>query len=489
MKRQTYAELQYPEGMLSIIRNGLDPAETSKSVIIIGAGLSGLVAASLLKQAGHQVTILEGNSRIGGRVLTLREPFTEGNYLDVGAMRIPENHALVLEYIKQFQLPLNRFINATPRDVIFVNNVLTTREVYEENPDILQFPVAPEEKGKTATELLLEATKPFVDLYAISTPEEQEELREEYGDYSMGEFLQFNPLGPSLSLPAIRMINVMLGIEGFPEFAFLDILTDIVYPIFSEDLKFYEIDGGNDRLPLSFFPQLQNDIKFNQKVIRIAQNDNGVRVQARNPVTGEISQYNGDYVIATVPFTVFQFIDVIPYNSIPFEKWQVIRELYNVPAVKIGVQFKRRFWEANGIGNAISDRPTRFSYIPSHNIGSEGPAVLLASYSWGADAELWTSLSFSELVYTLLKDLAKIYGDVVYTEFQNAVGFDWSENPYSVGCFTLFTPRQQEEFEEIIRRPEGRIHFAGEHTSSFHGWMEGAIESGIRAAFEVNLRE
>ncbi|WP_408010318.1 flavin monoamine oxidase family protein [Pseudalkalibacillus sp. A8] len=489
LKKEDFFSLKYPDDLLSIIRYGLKKTGTSKSVMIIGGGLSGLVAASLLKQAGHQVTILEGNNRIGGRILTIRQPFTPGNYLDVGAMRLPENHALVFEYIKRFQLPLNEFINSTPQDLIFVNNVLTTRKVYEQNPDILQFPVAPEEKGKTAAELFLAATQPFIDLYTKSTPEEQEALKEEYADYSMGEYLQFNPLGPSLSVPAIRMISVMLGIEGFPEFSFIDILIDIVYPIFSKDLKFYEIQGGNDLLPLSFLPQLQENIRYNQKVIQITQNHNGVHVQARNPSTGKISEYQGDYIITTVPYPVFQFIDVHPYHSLSFEKWQAIRELINVTAVKIGIEFKNRFWEKYGQGNAISDLPTRFSYIPSHNIGSGGPGVLLASYSWGDDATLWTSLSGNELVRTLLKDLAKVYGNVVYTEFLQAVWFDWSENPYSAGCFTLFTPRQELEFAEVIRRPEGRIHFAGEHTSSFHGWIEGAIESGIRTAFEVNGRE
>ncbi|MFW0781200.1 FAD-dependent oxidoreductase [Rossellomorea marisflavi] len=65
---------------------------------------------------------------------------------------------------------------------------------------------------------------------------------------------------------------------------------------------------------------------------------------------------------------------------------------------------------------------------------------------------------------------------------------NWSVNPFSAGCFTLFTPGQETDFADYIQHPEGRLHFAGEHTSSFHGWMEGAIESGIRAAYELNER-
>ncbi|SFF57129.1 monoamine oxidase [Halobacillus alkaliphilus] len=488
MTVRTDEVLNYPDQMLSIIKNGLERKDYSKKVLIIGAGMAGLVAASLLKRAGHHVTLLEGSDRIGGRVYTVRKPFTPGNYIDVGAMRIPDNHELVLEYSRRYLLPLHPFINSSPVDLIYVNNVLTTRKVYEENPDILQFPVNDNEKGRTATNLFLEAVQPFLDLYSNSSPEEQKRLKAEYAHYSMGEFLEFNPIGKPLSTYTIRSIGVMLGLEGFPEFSFVDILTDIIYPIFGKSERFFEIEGGNDRLPYSFVPELLHEIRLNRKVERIYQSSQGVRIQARDRVSGTWHHYEGDYGIVTVPFPVFQFIDVFPYHSISFEKWQIIRELINVPAVKIGIEFRHRFWEKAGVGNAISDQPSRFSYIPSQGIGTGGPAVLLASYSWGQDAILWASLPHDEMVRELLNDLSKIYGKIVYQEFMTAFSYNWSLDEYSAGAFTLFLPGQGQDFSEVIRQPEGRLHFAGEHTSSFHGWLEGAIESGIRTAYEINNR-
>ncbi|MCA1055536.1 flavin monoamine oxidase family protein [Rossellomorea aquimaris] len=485
-----YDDLNYPNDLLSIVRDGLPKAEYHpKRVLILGGGMSGLVAASLLKQAGHKVTILEGNDRIGGRVYTVREPFTCGNYLDFGAMRIPENHELVFEYIKRFNLPVNRFLNSTPQDMLFVNNVLVSKKEYRRNPEILRFPLEGEEKGKNAAELFLEATRPFFDVYSASTLEQKDELKKKYSSYSMGDYLLDNPFGKSLSENAVRKIAVMLGIEGFPDFSFIDIITDIIYPIFSGNIKFYEITGGNDQLPRSFINGLQKEIKLNRKVEKIIQDDGGVSVKTMNPVTGKQSRYTGDYAIVTMPFTVLQFVDIVPYDSVSFKKWQAIREVNNIQAVKIGIEFKSRFWEKMGYGNITSDLPLKFTYIPSHGIGSDGPGVLLASYSWGSDAVLWNSLSDKELVRLVLKDLAKIYGNIVYTEFLQAVWFNWGQNPYSAGCFTLFTPQQQKNFDEFTRKPEGRLHFAGEHTSSFHGWMEGAVESGIRTAYEIHHRK
>ncbi|UOR13028.1 flavin monoamine oxidase family protein [Halobacillus amylolyticus] len=488
MNSRSEEQLTYPEGMVNIIRDGLQLAKTPKKVIIAGAGMSGLVSASLLKRAGHHVTVLEGNDRIGGRVFTLRQPFTQGNYIELGAMRIPGTHALVCEYIKRFRLPINPFINSSPLDLIFVNNILTTRKHYEQYPEVLQFPLEEWEKGKTASELFLSAVNPFIERYQSSSPEEQGRLKKQYASYSMRDYLENNPLGPSLSSNAIRMIMVLLGIEGFPEFSFVDILTDIIYPIFNKDTNFYEITGGNDQLPLSFLSELHSDILYNHKVRKIKQTTSGVTLSTVNPLTQEPKFFSGDYSIITMPFSVFQFVDVEPYDSISFKKWQAIRTLPNIPAVKIAIEFKHRFWERMKVGNIITDLPTMFTYIPSHNKGRFGPAVLLGSYSWGNNASLWTSLTESSLISYVLKDLAKIYGNIVYQEYYQAFAFDWAQNPFSAGCFTLFSPHQVVNFGDYISTPEGRLHFAGEHTSSFHGWVEGAIESGIRAAYEINER-
>lgn len=111
--------------MLTIIRNGLKKTENPKHMIIIGAGMAGLVSASLLKDAGHNVTILEANDRVGGRVYTIRTPFSENLFFNAGPMRIPEKHQLTFEYIKKFKLPTNLFINRTPNDIIYANGIKT----------------------------------------------------------------------------------------------------------------------------------------------------------------------------------------------------------------------------------------------------------------------------------------------------------------------------------------------------------------------------
>ena len=74
--------------------------------LVVGAGLSGLVAAHRLQAAGHAVTILEARPRVGGRVLTLREPFAEGQHADVGAMILYEGQNTILDLCREFGIAL-----------------------------------------------------------------------------------------------------------------------------------------------------------------------------------------------------------------------------------------------------------------------------------------------------------------------------------------------------------------------------------------------
>ena len=96
--------------LVKIVQQGLPENNSpSKNIIILGAGISGLVAASELLAAGHNVTIVEASQRVGGRIRTLREPFSPGQYSEAGAMRVPQSHLLVKAYAERFALEMRPF--------------------------------------------------------------------------------------------------------------------------------------------------------------------------------------------------------------------------------------------------------------------------------------------------------------------------------------------------------------------------------------------
>ncbi|KHF38931.1 flavin monoamine oxidase family protein [Halalkalibacter okhensis] len=474
------------EKMISIIRNGLNKSEIPKKIIIIGAGMAGLVSASLLKQAGHDVTILEGTDRVGGRVYTLRRDFRDDQFLEAGAMRIPHTHSLTMEYINKFNLPLNTFINSTPNDIIYVRGKKVRFRMYEQNPDILRFPVYPHERGKTATELLQLAIKPVTDMIEQDPKGNWPWIIQELDKYSMDFYLRYNPFGFTLSPGAIEMIKVLLTLEGLMELSFLEILRELLV-IFTPEIRFYEITGGNDKLPNAFTDELQDNIYYGQKVKKIVQHDNQVTVHAIHKIL-EPTTITGDLAIVTIPFSVLQFVEIVPRDLFSENKWKAIREMNYAGSTKTGIQFRNRFWERQGLfgGQTVTDLPIKYVQYPSHGIGTQGSGVILGSYTWDDDAIPWDSLEDDERLEYVLRNLATIHGDQVYREFQGGVSHSWLRYQYSAGAFAMFKPDQIKEISPYIATPEGRVHFAGEHASTTHAWIQGAIESGIHAAYEVN---
>lgn len=469
------------EQMISIIRNGLRKTQFPKKIIIIGAGMAGLTTASLLKNAGHNVVILEANDRVGGRTYTLRSPFSKGLYLNAGPLRIPNIHHLTLEYIKKFKLPINEFINKTPRDYIYANGIKTNNTDYERYPGILNYPVTLNERGKTADELLDQSLQPIIDFINQDPVRNWFIVENKYKNHSFGSFLKMH-----FSVGAIDMIGVLLDFEAFMGMSFLEVLKEQI--AFKSSKHFYEITGGMDLLPKAFLPQLKDYIMYHQKVLKIIQYKNSVTIQSVNTHTSEHSMMNADLVIVTIPFSLLRFVEIEPYHSFSYNKHKAIREINYMSATKIGIEFKNRFWEREGQlgGQTITDLPIRLTMYPNVGIGTTGPAVVKVSYAWADEALTLSSLTNEERIQYALQNLSKIWGNQVYSEFITGTSFSWSQNPFSCGAFSFFEPGQEEEFNPYIALPEGRVHFAGEHTSNYHAWIQGAIESGIRVANEVN---
>ncbi|MDN3015616.1 flavin monoamine oxidase family protein [Paenibacillus sp. BSR1-1] len=473
--------------MISIIRNGLPKSPFPKTITIVGAGLAGLVAASLLKEAGHKVTIIEATNKVGGRAAAIRSPFSSGLYLNIGPMRIPDTHLLTLEYIHQFGLPVNQFINRTPTDILFLNGIKTRLDIFERNPGILNFPVDRNERGKSAEDLLNLAIQPIIDFINKNPVKNWPLIEKEFKDYSLGTFLSsyHYQYGTTFSTGAVDMIGLLLDYEAYMGMSFLEVLRESAS--FRTD-RFYEITGGMDLLPRAFLPQLKDDISFYQRMTKIVQQQNSITIHSNHSHNLQQSSITSDLAIITIPFTVLRFVEVEPFHSFSYYKRRAIRELNYMAATKVGIEFKSRFWEKEHQfgGKSITDLPIRYTYYPSQGIGTKGPAVVLASYTWADEALTWNGLSNEDRIHYALKNLSVIFGDQVFSEFVSGTSFSWVDNPYALGALATFKPGQEHELFPYIAIPEGRVHFAGEHTTLTHGWMQGAIESGIRVANEVN---
>ena len=464
---------------VDIVRQGIAkkfPSGKPKKIVIVGAGLAGLAAGYELKRAGHTPIILEAQQRVGGRVYTLRDPFTEGLYAEVGAMRIPRAHALTMEYIEKFQLKTTDFTMDNPNAYYYIGGNKVRASEAATDPSLLGFEVHAHEKGLTVGQMYSKALQSLLEMLEKSGDSAWDEIVVQYDQYSTREFLELNGWSEGM----IEMFGLLANQESVMNSSFLE--------LFREDSGNYytnmiEIQGGTDRLPHAFLPELKDNIRFGARMIAMDQSPENVTIHYQTKA-GKFTE-TGDYAIITVPFPVLRHVEVLkPFTR---SKQRAIRQLHYDASAKILFQCKRRFWEEDdGIfgGGTLTDLPIRNLYYPDH--GREtGRGIILASYTWSEDAQRWGSLKPDDRIMQALDDVAEIHPQIIH-EFEVGTSWMWHDDEFAGGAFALFDPGQQTLLHTEIVKPEGRIHFAGEHTSLHHAWIQGALESGLRAAVAVH---
>ena len=451
-----------------------DRAQPPKRVVVIGAGIAGLVAAFELGREGHEVVVLEGQDRVGGRIYTLRT-FAPGLYAEAGAMRIPRIHDLTIEYCKLFGLELRPFVMSNPKGLVYIGGRRMTAEEAQREPERLPFEVAERERGKTADALWEAATADIRELLATRS-DAWEEIRRRYDEYSIREFLELKGFSES----AIEMYGVLNFVEADLNSAVMEELREQLGGAY---VDMQEVAGGADRLPNAFYAAMPDKIRFGAEVHAIDQDPDSVTVHYRTRA-GRYS-VTADYAVCTLPFPVLRHVEML--KPLSRGKQRAIRQLHYSASTKILFQVRRRFWEQeDGIfgGATATDLGIRRINYPTPDPNTER-GVLLASYTWGQDAARWGAMDEPTRIEEALEDVEQIHPRI-REEFEIGASHAWSSDKYAGGAFALFEPEQQTKLHDDIVRREGRILFAGEHCSLHHAWIQGALESGIRAAREIH---
>jgi monoamine oxidase len=444
-----------------------------KSVVILGGGLAGLAAAYELKKAGHTVTVLEARKQPGGRVRTIRD-FDEGLYAEAGPVAFPESHTFTWDYAREFGLQLRLALR------IDLDSLCNIRGQ--------QFRIGP---SNNTIPLNLRASERqagmggIIPLYLgdymrdVGNPR-----RANFPPASLREIdaisLRQLLINQGASDDAIRIIEAsQLGVLGFGLDS-VSAMDGVVTEAIASDAAFYEIAGGNDQLPAALKKKVKKQFKKAAVVTRIEQNANGVRVTYSQG--GEILTLDADRAVCTLPFPVLKNIEVSPAFSA--EKQRAINELKLTPVTRTYLQFKRRVWEESKLsGYGITDWDVQNTYSPT--LTQPGTRGILASYAGGQRALDLGALSDSARQAAVLDQMGDLFG-VTNKQLNFSISQIWHTDEWARGAFTYFEPGQMATLLPVAQQPEGRIHFAGEHTSAWHGWMNGALESGNRAAEEVN---
>ncbi len=233
-----------------------------------------------------------------------------------------------------------------------------------------------------------------------------------------------------------------------------------------------------DRLPAAVAAALGDRVRYEAAVVRVTQDSQGVQVEYLEH--GQRHVIAAGRVILAVPFSTLRAVDLRSAVSAPTR--QAITELPYFPAVRFLLQATRRFWEAEGLSaSARTDDPAE---IWDATYDLPGPTGILAATAGGAIGDRLAGVADAEARRFGLNLVARAF--VGFREvFARGVAVRWAHEPWALGAFAVCRPGQMTTLVPGVARPEGRIHFAGEHTSPWMGWMEGALESGERAAREV----
>jgi monoamine oxidase len=446
-----------------------------KSVVVIGAGMAGLVAALELKERGHDVLVLEAQNRVGGRVYTLR-CFAPGLYAEAGAMRIPHSHELVLGYCERFGLELRPFVMGNPKGLAYVHGQRLTMEEAAREPHRFEFELADHERGRSCDTLWEEAIGDLRALVEADAEAGWERIVREFDECSLYEFLQLK----GWSDGAIEYYGVMNFLEADMHGACLEVLREDLGRAY---VGTQEIAGGMDRLPEALYRELAEEVRFGAEVHALDQDSESVTVYYKTQ--GARFSVCADYAVCTVPFSILRTIECLK----PFShgKRRAIRQLNYAASTKVLFQVRNRFWESDdGIygGATVTDLPVRRLNYPTPDPATSR-GVLLASYTWSQDALQWGAMDVETRLEEALEDVACIHPRI-RDEYETGASHAWYGDRWARGAFASFEAGQQTKLHAHIVEPEGRFHFAGEHCSLHHAWIQGAVESGLRAAQQID---
>ena len=437
----------------------------TRSCIVIGAGLAGLSAAHRLKMRGWDVTVLEAQQRVGGRVCSYR--FKEARHLvcELGGEWIGKDHTAMGELCDRFRLKLDRhqysfsFWNGRKRSRIYL-------------PGKMKFSAKAQRK-------FVSYGKQFVNLDSA-----QQRFLDQFDWWSVLRSLGFTPddlvkrdLMDSTDFgESIRLTSAYTAAAEYFESN-------------STDEMDFKIRGGNDQLAYSLVSTLDPDRIYLQTRVRlIQQTSSGVKVF----VEGRRSPFRAEFCICTVPAQCLLKIRWKP--ELPQEQQDAARQLQYSRIMKTAVLFNKRFWHSDkGFhkGYGFSAFTTRVSdYCFDSTYLQKGPGGILCSYSIGDKADdLASEPSSANMKKWVREDMLEVLGikgdetneiKAIKTQPQA-----WQRVHWIGGAYAFYRPGQWFTVRPILQRSHGRVLFAGEHLADLQGFMEGAVNTGQAAADQL----
>ncbi|MBD2139725.1 FAD-dependent oxidoreductase [Anabaena sp. FACHB-1237] len=474
-----------------------DKGNTRKRIAIIGGGIAGLVSAYELSQLNHQVTLLEADSRLGGRIKT--HYFSDGTYGELGAMRIPASHGCTLHYIDKFKLPKRPFINYNPAAFYYLRGKKTRLDSYQQLFSI--YNLTPDEKkdpGVIYDELLGELINSFSEdeKWQLFSPNFTSKKVRKWDQLTVTDFFR-NHLYPD----GFELLGHATGAIHYNRVSLLNGLIDFFAWHGKEQ---YELVGGMEILIQALVKRISGTIHTSAKVTDIKVTSKGVKLFWNQ--SSEQKIYEFDAVICAIPATALRKIIFEPI--LPSKQWEAINNLGYCSSSKTILHCTARPWEFKDNiygGGSFTDLNIEKCWYPSDNAKldlknpsqphfiakdiSYQPSVLTSAYRWEDNSRKFVTLDEQNKDDLTLQEISLLHPEIKeYTD--DMIHSIWDENhQIGTGSYAYFAPDDREKYQPFMGQyyplNNPRIFFAGEHLAINHASIQGAIQTAVSAVIDM----
>ena len=458
-------------------------------VLIVGGGVSGLVAAYQLQKKGVPCAIYEASERLGGRMLTVPNFNSEGMFCELGGEAVDTGHTALMSLCAELGVgiqDLTKEDQGLEEDLYFADGkVISTRQM------VIAFQPLAGQIAKDLRELWGDLPARMATYKDRNNP-----TLLKYDRMSLSHYLYGKKDVEKWVIDLISTLYVCeygLDAEEQSAFNFLSMITIGVSKVsgspFTMNLlgdsdEKFRIEGGSSSLCNALVKVLQGKVPFNlgHHLLKIEDNSGGLKFSFRKSSTVEVS---AKQAICTIPFSTLRFVEGIYALDLNPDLKKGISEMGYGSVSKWAMGFKSRFWRKDkkypSTGSFVSVERQQFSETSRMQKGKSG---ILTRYLAGTKS---TQISYDSLEKDI-QFLDRLYPGAK-KEFDNKhVLMPWGQFPWSKGCYSCLKPGQYTAFNGLAEEAQlgGRLLFAGEHTSvDYGGFMNGAIESGHASARKI----
>jgi monoamine oxidase len=447
-------------------------------VVVVGAGLAGLTAAYRLRQAGITAGVYEASDRVGGRCWTRRGAFADGQVAERGGELIDQGHTAVRQLAKELGLTLDNLLAA---------EVSGTEPLY-------WFDDAPYTYAQATDDIKTIWQQLHADVSAAGYPtlfDSYTQRGYELDHLSVTDWISANVPGGRASRLG-QLLDVAYTIEYGGESSVqscLNMLYLLAYSgqgqlrIFGPSNEKYHVKGGNDQISDRLAAALPGQVQLGTRLAALRNNGDGTwRVTVAKG--SKTSSVTADRVVLALPFSLLREVD-LSQAGFPSRKLTAIRELPMGTNSKLHLQFTDRVWTAQGNnGDTFADTGYQNTWEVSR--AQPGRSGILVDYTGGVIGNSFVGGSASGYAKTFLGQIEPVIPGISKAWNGRATLDYWAGNPWTKGSYSYWKVGQYTAFSGVEGRAVGSCHFAGEHTSQdFQGYLNGAVETGQRAADEV----